>query len=208
MIPEVSIPRVNARFLTHIVKIAERPMRTGETNDPGAAQAHIMLRLPSVLRKLYTWYTRYIQRDPLYADLVDICAEKTAVEYYDLIAQREGYRSKWFDMWNEEGLDFVLTVPNAIPAVPHGGMKHGFKSCGYTLLFNVVSRVVSIVLCILADVSNNHSSTTPQASYQSRMLTDRWTNCLQDSKPKTPSKHQPTLYMIRMLCTGSQSASK
>ncbi|KAK7683119.1 hypothetical protein QCA50_013792 [Cerrena zonata] len=127
------------------LKIAERPMRTGETNDPGALQAHRMLRLPTVLRKLYTWYIRYIQRDSLYADLVETCYEKTAEEYYDLIAKREGYRSKWFDMWNEEGLDFVLTVPNAIPAVPHGGMKHGFKSCGYTLLFNLLDYSAGVI---------------------------------------------------------------
>lgn len=54
------------------------------------------------------------------------------------MAQREEYRRKWFEKWKEEGVDFVLTAPNALPAVPHGGMKKGWKACGYTMLFNLV----------------------------------------------------------------------
>ncbi|CAL1709221.1 unnamed protein product [Somion occarium] len=127
------------------LKVVQRPIRSGETNDPGALEAIRALRLPKFVKKLYAWYLRYIRRDELYAGLVESCNAKTAEEYYDLIVQREGYRSKWFDMWNNEGLDFVLTVPNATPACPHGGMKEGYKSCGYTFLFNVLDYSAGVL---------------------------------------------------------------
>ena len=87
---------------------------------------------------MYAWYLRHIHKDEIYAGLVENWYEKTVEEYLALIARREEYRAQWFDMWKEEALDFVLTVPNALPAVPHGGMKQGWKACGYTFLFNLV----------------------------------------------------------------------
>lgn len=105
------------------------------------------LRLPYFVMKLYAWYYRYIRRDPIYAGLIDTHYEKTMPEFYALIARREDYRSRWFKVWRDAevegrqgdaGVDFILTVPNSLPAVPHGGMRHGWKACGYTFLFNLV----------------------------------------------------------------------
>lgn len=106
-------------------------------------------RLPRVLQRMYVWYVRYIRRDETYAGLLEGWHERTVEEYFGLIAQREGYRERWFDAWNAAGLDFLLTVPNALPAVPHDGMKHGFKACGYSFLFNLVSaaHVLPIKTC-------------------------------------------------------------
>lgn len=103
-------------------------------------QALRMFRLPSILRKLYTLYVRYIRRDEIYAGLLDGWHEKRVTEFWPLVAQREGYKNQWFEYWQQENLDFVLTVPNALPAIPHGAMKNSFAACGYTFLFNVVSR--------------------------------------------------------------------
>ena len=97
-----------------------------------------MFRVPSVFKKLYAWYWRYIRRDAVYAGLIEGWSEKTVPEYLALIARREGYRERWFEFWNNEKMDFVLTVPNSLPAVPHGGMKDGWKACGYTFMWNVV----------------------------------------------------------------------
>ena len=106
------------------------------------------LRLPRFIMKIYSWYLRYIRRDPIYAGLVNDFHEKTLSEYYALIAKREDYRARWFRVWRDtevegglgdKGVDFILTVPNPLPAVPHRGMRHGWKACGYTFLFNLVS---------------------------------------------------------------------
>jgi hypothetical protein len=98
-----------------------------------------MASLPGWLKRLYVWYVRYIKRDELYAGLIEGWHERKVFDYWPIVAQREDYRRRWFEMWQKEGLDFVLTVPNSLPAVPHNGMKDGFKALGYTLLFNLVS---------------------------------------------------------------------
>ena len=101
-------------------------------------QAMRMFGLPSFLRKLYTFYIRYIKRDEVYAGLLDGWHAKPVVDFWPLVAKREEYKAQWWAFWQERKLDFVLTVPNALPAVPHGGMKNGFSACGYTFLFNLV----------------------------------------------------------------------
>jgi hypothetical protein len=118
-------------------KTANKPIRSGESNDPGVRQMMLMFALPRWVKGIYVWYLRHIRKDEVYAGLVEKWHEKTVEEYWALIAQREEYRARWFELWMEEGLDFVLTVPNPLPAIPHGGMKEGFKSCGYTFLFNL-----------------------------------------------------------------------
>ncbi|KAK0192414.1 amidase signature enzyme [Armillaria mellea] len=126
-------------------KTVMQPFQLGETNDPGVSQARIMFALPRWVRRLYVWYLRYLRGDEIYAGLVEGCYEKSITEYWPLVAQREAYRRRWFDMWNEHDLDFLLTVPNALPAVPHGGMREGFKSCGYTFLFNLLDYSAGVL---------------------------------------------------------------
>lgn len=117
---------------------ATAPIRAFEHNDAGMVQAMRMFGLPSFLRKLYTFYIRYIKRDEIYAGLLDGWHAKPVVDFWPLVAKREEYKAQWWAFWQERKLDFVLTVPNALPAVPHGGMKNGFSACGYTFLFNLV----------------------------------------------------------------------
>lgn len=128
-------------------KTAAKQFRSFETNDAGMIPAFRALGLPRFVMKIYAWYLRYIRRDPIYAGLVDNFYEKSVPEYYALIAKREGYRAQWFKVWRDaevegalgnQGVDFILTVPNALPALPHRGMRHGWKACGYTFLFNLV----------------------------------------------------------------------
>lgn len=119
-------------------KTANKPIRTGESNDPGMRQAMLMLSLPRWTKRIYAWYLRYIRKDEIFAGLVENWHEKSVEEYWKLIAEREDYRAHWFAMWQDEQLDFVLTVPNPLPALPHGGAKQSWKACGYTFLFNLV----------------------------------------------------------------------
>ena len=150
-------------------------MHAFELNDSGMQQAMQMFALPNWIRRIYVWFVRYIKRDEVYAGLLDGWYEKRISEYWPLVVQREDYRRRWFEMWNEEGLDFVLTVPNALPAVPHGGMKEGFKACGYTFLFNLVCLFSSSVRNVAI---NGFSWTILLASCQSRMLTRYWINLI------------------------------
>ncbi|KAG9311783.1 amidase signature enzyme [Chiua virens] len=118
-------------------RVAAKPFRMFETNDAGMVPAFRALRLSRFIMKVYAWYLRY-----------------SVPEYYALIAKREDYRARWFKVWRDnevegglgdQGVDFVLTVPNALPAVPHRGMRHGWKACGYTFLFNLLDYSAGVM---------------------------------------------------------------
>ncbi|KAH8830102.1 amidase signature enzyme [Flagelloscypha sp. PMI_526] len=137
-------------LLVDAAKAATTPLSWGESNDPGIAQLGRFLSFPSFVRRIYTWYIRYIRRDVIYARLLEGAGEKTVPEFWNLFVKREAYRAEWFDWWNAQkddagDLDFVLTVPNALPAMPHGGGKQGWMGCGYTFLWNVLDYTAGVI---------------------------------------------------------------
>jgi Asp-tRNA(Asn)/Glu-tRNA(Gln) amidotransferase A subunit family amidase len=114
-------------------------MRTFETNDPGAAQMAFYMRLPTPIRYLYYLWVRYVRRDSIWAGILRNFGPKSVTEQWKLVSEREAYRTQWWDWWNQENFDIMLTVPNATPALPHKAMHDAVSSCGYTFLFNLVS---------------------------------------------------------------------
>jgi Asp-tRNA(Asn)/Glu-tRNA(Gln) amidotransferase A subunit family amidase len=125
--------------------------RNGEHNDPGAAQMSFYMRLPRPLKYMYYLWVRYVRRDPIWAGLLRHWHQKSAFEQWKLVAQREAYRAAWHGWWDQSGprggnsVDILLTVPNATPAVPHGGMHDAVSSCGYTFLFNLIDYTAGII---------------------------------------------------------------
>ncbi|KAF9525240.1 amidase signature enzyme [Crepidotus variabilis] len=126
-------------------KTFTKPIRAFETNDPGVAYSFRVFGLPSFLRKLYAFYVRYIKGDEIFAGLLDTWHAKDVQHFWRLVAEKEAYKQQWFEFWQEQELDFVLTVPNALPAVPHNGMKEGFAACGYTFLWNVLDYSAGVL---------------------------------------------------------------
>ena len=118
---------------------AARPICFSESNDPGMVQAFRALSLPKFVKQIWAWYLRHIRGDETYATLVEGWHRKTVPEYLALVAKREEYRVRWHKYLNDEKLDFILCVPNALPAQRHGQIKEGWKACNYTFLFNIVS---------------------------------------------------------------------
>jgi hypothetical protein len=119
-----------ATFLSHF--------RTFETNDPGANQISFYASVPRLLRWIHYLWIRYVSQDPIWAGLLQDFCPKTAEENWRLVVRREDYKSRWHAWWNAQDLDFIITAPNATPALPHGCMKDAVSSCGYTFLFNLV----------------------------------------------------------------------
>lgn len=113
--------------------------RTGESNDPGAGQMSLCMKIPRPFKYLYYLWVKYIKRDNIWAGLLENWNEKSAYEQWKWVSKREAYKASWHEWWKQEELDFMLTPVNATPAVPHGGMKDAVSSCGYTFLFNLVS---------------------------------------------------------------------
>jgi Asp-tRNA(Asn)/Glu-tRNA(Gln) amidotransferase A subunit family amidase len=115
--------------------------RTGEWNDPGAAQMKFYMELPRPIKYIYYLWVKYVRKDDIWAGLLRNWHEKSAFENWQLVSKREAFKAKWHAWWQEETkMDFMITVPNATPAVPHDGMKDAVSSCGYTFLFNLVSN--------------------------------------------------------------------
>lgn len=121
-----------------LVVVGSSPVRWCESNDPGVSSGLSVLRLPRFLIKLCAWFYRHILRDEVYASLVEGWSVKNVQEVYSLVGQRDNYRAEWFEYWQKEKLDLVLTVPNALPAIRHGDSRRMWTACGYTFLFNVV----------------------------------------------------------------------
>jgi Asp-tRNA(Asn)/Glu-tRNA(Gln) amidotransferase A subunit family amidase len=114
--------------------------RTWEWEDTGAYQMSWLMKLPRPFKFIYWAWVKYVRGDERWAGLVRNWHEKSAFEHWKLVARREAYKAQWHDWWNNEAqVDFLITPPNATPAVPHDGMKDAVASCGYTFLFNLVS---------------------------------------------------------------------
>lgn len=113
--------------------------RTGEWTDPGAAQLNLYMRIPRPFKYLYYLWVKYVRCDPIWAGLLENFHEKSAFEQWRWVGRREAFKARWHAWWQEEAkVDFLLTPPNATPAVPHEGMRDAVSSCGYTFLFNLV----------------------------------------------------------------------
>ncbi|GJC84171.1 acetamidase [Colletotrichum liriopes] len=119
--------------------------RTGEWNDPGAAQMKFLMNLASPLRYLYYLWVKYVRGDDIWAGLVRDWRPQSAFENWKLVARREAYRARWFTWWDSADVDFLITPPNATPAVPHDGMRDAVSSCGYTFLFNLLDYTAGVL---------------------------------------------------------------
>lgn len=115
-------------------------LQPGEWLVEGAAGLVRWMALPSIIRRIYGFWVRYIRRDPVWADLLAGLNAKGCFEQWKLVSKREAFRARLFDWWKkEEKLDFMITAPNATPAIPHGAMREAGASCSYAVLYNLVS---------------------------------------------------------------------
>jgi hypothetical protein len=48
-----------------------------------------------------------------------------------LVRKHKTYCTKWFKYWKEEDLNFVLTMPNLLPAMRHRDSCQLWKACRY-----------------------------------------------------------------------------
>ncbi|KAF5719060.1 amidase (acetamidase) [Fusarium mundagurra] len=101
--------------------------RWGEWNDRGAAQMSFYFSLPRPAGLLRNWHPQ------------------SGYEIWQLNAKRELYKRKWFEWWDNSGIDCLITPPNATPAVPHRGMHDACSSCGYTFIFNLLDYTAGVL---------------------------------------------------------------
>lgn len=135
------------------MKISTRDQAKGELNDAGVNRAMKCMRLPRFLKKIYAWYLEHIKGDKIWASLVRDWNEKTITERWDLVYERETYKGEFFEAWKDSGIDFMITPPNATPALPHKGLYEAFSSCGYTFMFNLLDYSAGVLPVTKVDKS-------------------------------------------------------
>lgn len=138
-------------------KQTSAPLRLTEATSPPTQTVLTLLRLPRLIKHLLSTIlrsTNFLCRllrlgappDPLSADLYSILHEKTVLEERELVGKRDTYRAEWHRKWIEEGIDFVLTVPHALPALENGGSERAtLMSAGYTFIFSLLDYTAGVI---------------------------------------------------------------
>ena len=131
--------------------------RTGENNDPGAAQIKFYMSLPRPVKYMWYLFTKYVKGDTFWAETLRYFHPLSAFENWKWVAKREKFREVWFDWWSrpEQQFDFILCPGNATPALPHGCMKEAVSSCGYTFLWNLLDYSAGILPVTKVDPSKD-----------------------------------------------------
>lgn len=122
-------------------KVALQNFQLGENNDAGVRKLTIAARIPRWIKRIWTFFIR----DPVWKTLVAAWGQVTMEEHSALVVGREAYRKQWFRKLNRANVEFLLTVPNATPALPHKGLKNSISSCGYTFLFNLLDYSAGVL---------------------------------------------------------------
>ncbi|KAK2937211.1 hypothetical protein FoTM2_000429 [Fusarium oxysporum f. sp. vasinfectum] len=117
----------------------------GEWNDRGAAQMSLYFSLPRPVKYLHYLWVKYVRGDAIWAGLLRNWHPQSGYEIWQLNAKRELYKRKWFEWWDNSGVDCLIAPPNATPAVPHRGMHDACSSCGYTFMFNLLDYTAGVL---------------------------------------------------------------
>ncbi|KAI0646387.1 amidase signature enzyme [Trametes meyenii] len=119
--------------------------RMGEYVNPALLTVRFLLQLPLWLKKLgaafLRWFSRPQGRNDAWASLIEIFHPRSALEERKLVIERDAYRAAWHTAWHSAGLDLLLTVPHALPAVPKepaASDKATLVSANYAFLYNVL----------------------------------------------------------------------
>ncbi|KAF5324089.1 hypothetical protein D9619_011410 [Psilocybe cf. subviscida] len=111
----------------------------GEGLTPASMELLSLLQLPKFLKRMLSTITCLISADRITAALLKLMHTKTVMEERANIVARNEYRRRWAERWREEGLDFVVTVLMALPAVKHGeSQQSSLIGAGYTFLFSLL----------------------------------------------------------------------
>nr|VWO95981.1 Protein kinase domain-containing protein [Ganoderma boninense] len=133
-------------------KSATGPLRTGEFISPALRTVRLILSLPlwvkKVQAKLLRWFSRPWGRNDAWASLIEVFHPKSTLDERRLVVEREAYKAAWHEAWRREGLDFVLTVPHSLPAVPRdprASDRATLVSANYAFMYNVLDYAAGVL---------------------------------------------------------------
>ncbi|KAI1798123.1 amidase signature enzyme [Ganoderma leucocontextum] len=139
-------------MFSEAAKSVTGPLRTGEFISPALRTVRLILSLPLWLKRLQAmllrWFSRPRGRNDAWASLIEIFHPRSVLEERKLVVEREAYKAAWHQAWRREGLDFVLTVPHALPAVPRdpkASDRATLVSANYAFLYNTLDYAAGVL---------------------------------------------------------------
>lgn len=116
-----------------------------EGTDPGVALMDRLFALPRWVKKVYAFYLRLVG-DTIAAGLVDDLRTRSVAEQWQLVAERESIRARWFEyIKREKGVDLILMPVHPLPGLPKGKGGDALGACGYTFLWNLLDWAAGVV---------------------------------------------------------------
>ncbi|PFH49389.1 hypothetical protein AMATHDRAFT_178930 [Amanita thiersii Skay4041] len=141
-------------------QIREALLPSEKLNTP-AMSVLGLLSLPRFFKSLLARLTRHLPGwwrrlfgagDYVAADFYEIMRSRSVCEERRIICARDEYRAAWHEKWISEGLDFVLTVPHAFPALAHDASeKATLMSAGYTFIFSLLDYTAGVLPVTFVD---------------------------------------------------------
>ncbi|KAG1729522.1 amidase signature domain-containing protein [Suillus paluster] len=121
-------------------------VRKDEKLDPVMLGIKSLLGMPLWIKKILAMITRRLTGDEIQASMLETVHAKSPAEERELVVSRDEYRAKWHHAWEVEGLDFVLTVPHSLPAIPAGSAeKVTLVSAAYMMIFNILDYAAGVL---------------------------------------------------------------
>ncbi|KZT10329.1 amidase signature enzyme [Laetiporus sulphureus 93-53] len=132
--------------------------RWGESTNGAQAAALLLLSLPLWIKVLFAFMLRTCSRpwgrNDTWAALVEVFNACSVEREHALNVERERYKRAWGEAMAD--LDFLLTVPHAIPAVPKGGSDAAtLVSASYAFLFNVLDYAAGVQPVMTVDATRD-----------------------------------------------------
>lgn len=102
-----------------------KPLRKGESINEAAINGNFLQNLPNFVRNFMAWmlrkYSSPAGRNDDWAYLLDGFGKCPSVEeVHKLFVKKDSYLAEWNRSLNENGIDFILTLPYPTPAIPRG----------------------------------------------------------------------------------------
>ncbi|KAF9240451.1 amidase signature domain-containing protein [Melanogaster broomeanus] len=122
------------------------PVRKDEKLDPVMTGVKSILGMPLFVKQFMAMLTRKLTGDEVWASMLEKMHTKSPSEERALVVERDEYRARWHEAWEADGLDFVLTVPHSLPAIPAGtAEKATLVSAAPTMIFNILDYAAGVL---------------------------------------------------------------
>ena len=144
-------PSLLAGFLLYIgIMAADGAMTTmrkglaGEDLIQSYQTLYLISRIPNFLRPFIAGVLKLLG-EKRKAALLLASRSKSALEYWETIADRTEFVNQWNEAWCSHELDVMLCPGSPLPAMCHGSFKELSPQSSYTTLYNILDYACGMI---------------------------------------------------------------